>query len=355
MTGQPPSPGSDRRDPLGFDEIVALLVAFTVVGAVLWWSLGRRAEDWLSQQWSTPGITGTQPDSDRFEIDSTEPQVETTPVDPDSARISPNPEATSPAPTPLQTGRTGIPRAVIIPGTVAPAVVPTTRPVSPAQPDTSAAVPEEGPATAPTIVVPGVSPDAPVSFADVPADYWAYPFISELSRRGIISGFTDNRFQPDQSVTRTEYAALVSEVLPDATQGQIAFGDVPAGFWGTQAIDEAVKSGFLKGFPNETFQPNQPISRLQVMLSLVNGFQLPKPADPNLPLQAFDDREQIPAWARPAVAAATDANVVVNYPNVSLLNSEQPATRAEVAAMLYQALTTTGQLPPIQSNYIVRP
>ncbi|QYO64267.1 S-layer homology domain-containing protein [Leptolyngbya sp. 7M] len=179
--------------------------------------------------------------------------------------------------------------------------------------------------------------------------------IAELARRGMISGFEDGSFRPDQPVTRTQYATLVGEVLTDVQQESQAFPDVPVNFWGKPAIDEAVKSGFLRGYPDTSFQPNQPISRMEVLLSLVNGFQLPKPADPAAPLQVFQDRDQIPEWARPAVAAATQANVVVSHPNVNQFNPNQPATRAEVAAMLYQALTTTGQLPPIQSNYIVRP
>jgi S-layer homology domain len=349
MTGQPPSPGSDRRDPLGFDEIVALLVAFAAIGAVLWWSMGRRVGNWLGQ----PGLLSTDPEAaqttDPFGISGADSEVdseaEVPAIDPAPEQLAP--PVTSPA-SPLPAGRAQVPAVVVIPGTV---VAPANRPAIAPTP----AAPTPATPTTPNIVVPSALPNATVRFTDVPNDYWAYPFIADLSQRGIISGFEDGRFQPDQPVTRTEYAALISEVLPDARQNQIAFGDVPTGFWGRQAIDEAVKSGFLKGFPNSTFQPNQPISRMQVLLSLANGFQLPKPANPDLPLQAFDDRAQIPAWAKPAVAAATASNVVVNYPNVSLVNPNQPATRAEVAAMLYQALTTTGQLPPIQSNYIVRP
>lgn len=354
MTGQPPSSGSDRRDPLGFDEIVALLVAFTVVGAVLWWSIGRRAETWLGeQQFPALGTEGSQTVPE--DTIRTDPQTGDVLVEPDTDR-SPAPSTGLPVSPIPQTGRTGIPRTAVIPGVVAPVVPADEEPIE--QPTSPSAVPGNlsTSGAAPAIVVPSVSPEAAVSFPDVPSDYWAYPFITELSRRGIISGFDDGRFQPDRPVTRAEYAALVSKVLPNNQQTQITFGDVPIGFWGAPAIDEAVKTGFLKGYPDATFQPNQAISRMQVLLSLANGFQLPKPADPDLPLQVFDDRAQIPEWAKPALAAATTSNVVVNYPNLNLVNPNQPATRAEVAAMLYQALTTTGQqLPLIESNYIVRP
>jgi hypothetical protein len=200
-----------------------------------------------------------------------------------------------------------------------------------------------------------VSPQAAVSFPDVPADYWASPFITELSKRGIISGFDDGTFQPEQPLTRAQYAALIGRVLLNENQNPIDFTDIPTDFWGAPAVDEAVKAGFLKGYPDATFQPNQPISKLQVLLSLTNGFRLPQSANPDAALQEFQDREQIPEWAKPAVAAATESGVVVNYPNRDQLTPNQSTTRAEVAAMLYQALTATGQLQPIQSNYIVRP
>jgi hypothetical protein len=204
-------------------------------------------------------------------------------------------------------------------------------------------------------VVPSVAASATPQFSDVPETYWAYPFINELSKRNMTTGFQDGTFRPDQPVTRAEYATLISKVLPNAQRQPIPFSDVPAGFWGAPAIDEAVKAGFLKGYPNETFQPRQQITKLQVLLSLVNGFKLAEPANPNASLQPFNDRDQIPAWARSAMAAATQSGVVVNYPNVGQLGPDRQVTRGEVAAMLYQALTTTGQVQPIQSNYIVRP
>jgi hypothetical protein len=347
MSGQPPSPGSDRRDPLSFDELVALIVAFLAIGAVLWWSLGRRAESWFGQQLRPAGEETAEStsgfglaESDRAaEID---PEAETEAAVP----VSPVPGAVDGATAVVPPEPRTVPRTAVIPGI--PAVV---APAPAASPEATPAAPTQSS----RIVVPSASPGATVAFPDLSPQYWAYPFIAELARRGMISGFEDGTFRPDQPVTRAQYASLISEVLPEAQQNPLAFADVPVGFWGKPAIDEAVKTGFLKGYPDTTFQPDQPISRMQVLLSLANGFQLPRPADPNAPLQVFQDREQIAEWARPAVAAATQSNVVVSYPNVNQLNPNQPATRADVAAMLYQALTTTGQLPPIQSNYIARP
>jgi hypothetical protein len=163
----------------------------------------------------------------------------------------------------------------------------------------------------------------------------------------------DGSFKPDQPVTRAQYATLLSEVLKGPRQSEISFSDVQASSWAAQPIEAAVRAGFLEGYPDQTFQPADLITKMEVILSLVNGLQLSKPQDPEAALQAFSDRDQVPEWARPALGAAAQADVVVNYPDVDRLRPDQPATRAEVAALLYQALQTTGQVPPLESPYIV--
>lgn len=357
---QPPSRDSERRDPLSFDEFVALIVAFTAVGAVLWWGIGRRSTDWLNQRFLSDRPDGES--TSLFDFSRSEPSVaarsggeepaiETNPV--------PGPSAAANLPEVSPSPATRINPVVVAPVVIAPAVLPP-RPSPSPEIESPTAVSPTAPTTptvptVPTVVVPSVDPAKAVAFTDVPNDYWAYPFIAALTQRGIISGFADNSFQPDQPVNRAQYAALVSQVLPSAQQTPISFGDVPPEFWGTAAIDESVQSGFVRGYPDQTFQPDRPISRQEVLLSLVNGFGLPKSTNPDPALSVFQDQQQIPAWAKPAIGTAAESGLIVSYPDTQQFNPNQPATRAEVAAMLYQALTASGKLPPLQSNYIVRP
>ncbi len=258
-------------------------------------------------------------------------------------RAGENPSAVAPS-------AGGVRRSVVIAGAVAPAIV-----AAPADSAPAPTVTPTAPPTAAPIIVPSATAEAK-AFSDVPDSYWAAPFISALNQRGLISGFNDGSFRPDEPVNRAQYAALLSGILANGQQQQkILFSDLSDDFWGSAAIDEAVQSSFLRGYPDQTFKPDQPMSKLQVLLSLARGFNLPRPADPDQPLQALENREQVPDWAKPAVAAATQANVVVSYPNVKQFQPNQPVTRAEVTAMLYQALKTKGTLPPIQSEYILQP
>ena len=82
---------------------------------------------------------------------------------------------------------------------------------------------------------------------------------------------------------------------------------------------------------------------------------LKAPSNSNQILQRYQDASRIPAYAVSAVAAATSAGLVVNYPNPSRLNPNQVATRADVASLIHRALAIQGKVPEISSEYIVQP
>ena len=198
-----------------------------------------------------------------------------------------------------------------------------------------------------------------ISFPDIQGN-WARSFIEALAARGIIRGFPDGTFRPDEPVTRAQFAAMIRQAFQRAPQRQgTQFADVPANYWGLEAIQTAYRTGFLEGYPNNIFLPEQNIPRVQVLVSLATGLDLSPPAQLATVLNTnFRDAAQIPAFARDQVAAATVNQLVVNYPNVALLNPNQVATRADVAAFIYQALVKNGSLPPlgptnVASQYIV--
>ena len=190
-------------------------------------------------------------------------------------------------------------------------------------------------------------------FSDIEG-HWAKDFIVELASKGVINGLPNGTFQPDKKMTRAEYAALLSTAFdPRPQRPAVKFQDVPSGHWGKAAIDKAYTGGFLSGFSETSFGPNLNVQRLQVLLSLVNGLDL-SGGSADL-LNRYDDRDQVPTWAQPAVATATQKQFVVNYPDVKRLHPEQDATRAEVAAMVYQALKDANKwdLSGVNSDYIV--
>lgn len=195
---------------------------------------------------------------------------------------------------------------------------------------------------------------AQTAFPDVSSSYWAAPFINALVARGVITGFPDGTFRPEEPVTRAQFAAMLNKAFNKApVRNPINFGDVPSGYWGSSAIRQAYVMGFMAGYPGNVFRPEENIPRAQVLVSLANGLNYASAGQVDQVLLAYSDAASIPDYARPSIAAATEKRLVVNYPNLNVLSPNRVATRADVAAFIYQALASTGQVAQINSPYIV--
>jgi len=149
-----------------------------------------------------------------------------------------------------------------------------------------------------------------------------------------------------------QFAAIINKAFaPPAKQNVAQFKDISSNFWGYSAVQSAARGGFMRGYPNGTFRPNQLIPRVEVLVALSNGLNFTA-SNTNV-LSRYQDDVQIPSWATTAVAAATQRKIVVNYPSLVQLNPTRQATRAEVAAFVYQAMVNAGKADAIASPYIV--
>ncbi|WP_224312263.1 S-layer homology domain-containing protein, partial [Trichormus variabilis] len=193
----------------------------------------------------------------------------------------------------------------------------------------------------------------PINLKDI-GNHWAAPFIRELVQQGIVSGFPDGTFKPDATMTRAQYAALLVKAFnPSPNRAVIRFKDVADNFWAFKVIQQAYQGLFLAGFPDNTFRPNDNIQRVQVVVSLVNGLGLGLSNNVANTIRAFDDQAKIPDYAKDEVAKAIEKGIIVNYPNIKQLNPTRDATRAEVVAIVYQALVDADRVAAINSPYIV--
>ncbi|WP_337907007.1 S-layer homology domain-containing protein [Iningainema tapete] len=338
----PPSDPNSQNNSLDFDDFIGILVAFATIGAILFWSFSRKDGGW--------NLSGLLPSTT---VQTPSPKVVQTPL-PGTVVQTPVPGTTQTSiPGAIQTPRWDIftqtplssvdvpPKVVLPPYSYVPPVA-----IPQVQPSPQVVVtPSTQKPTIPT----------PIAFTDVPADYWAKPFVDALSARGILGGFADQTFKPDQPVTRAEYAAIVEEAFAKSQPGTtVGFKDVPENFWAIPVIGKATNTGYLKGYPNQIFKPDQRIPRVQVLVSLASGMNLGIPAAPEKVVTIFNDAQEIPQWAVNKVAAATENNLVVNYPDTKTLAPNREITRGEVAAMVHQALVKMGRLQPIQSENIVK-
>ncbi len=185
--------------------------------------------------------------------------------------------------------------------------------------------------------------------------HWAGSLITALVNLGIFSGFPDRTFRPEQSMTRAEFAATLHQAFSQPRRRTYTpFSDVPASHWAAPAIRTAFEMQFLSGYPGNIFRPQGPITRLEVLLSLVSGLALGENLTPHLNLeQVYNDASLIPTWARPAVRLATQAELVVNYPDLQRFTPHRSATRGEVGAIIHQALVYLGRRPRQDFPYLV--
>ena len=205
----------------------------------------------------------------------------------------------------------------------------------------------------PYIVVAGDSgaETPPIAFADI-QNHWAKPFIEGLAAQGLVGGFSDGTFKPDERINRAQLAAFIVKAFNPAMKREAKrFSDVSDSFWAQDVIQWAYRAGFVSGYPDNTFRPNDPVQKVQLIVSLVSGLGL-LVTDGNA-LNVYQDRNLIPDYAKNAVTTATKKRLVVNYPDIKLLNPSQVVTRGEVAAMIYQALVDANVVSAVGSSYVV--
>jgi S-layer homology domain len=192
------------------------------------------------------------------------------------------------------------------------------------------------------------------TFSDVTSGYWANGYIQELASRNILTGFPDGSFRPDEPVTRAQFAAMLRTAFNrNPVRNTVNFKDVPSDYWASAAIRDAYSKGFMSGYPENDFRPGEYIPRAQVLVALTNGLGYVPSGAVGTTLQSFSDASSIPDWARNSIAAATEKKIVVNYPNAQYLNPTRPATRSEVAAFIYQAMASAGDVAAVMSPYVV--
>ncbi|CAN5680186.1 hypothetical protein BH23CYA1_BH23CYA1_19410 [soil metagenome] len=181
--------------------------------------------------------------------------------------------------------------------------------------------------------------DRPTPFIDIDS-HWAEQCIGGVGNEGLMKGYLDGSFRPDNTMTRAEFAAVIVKAFPNAPVIRAApnFSDVSPDFWGKEAIKTAYERGFLTGYPGNLFKPAQTISRAQAIIIIANtqsrSTQEIAAADAAVLSRYFQDANNIPIYARPGIAKATRSGLVVAYPAADQLKPTSNITRGEATALL---------------------
>ncbi|NMI07900.1 S-layer homology domain-containing protein [Paenibacillus sp. SZ31] len=175
--------------------------------------------------------------------------------------------------------------------------------------------------------------------------HWAQSTISQWIRLGVITGYPDQSFKPDRSITRAEFAALLTRlfVFKDtdgtARTTTVSFKDVDR-HWALDAIETLAERGIVNGYQDGSFKPDHTITREEMVVMLMRVVQtdaLPKGQQLN-----FTDEQQIASFAKEAMNLAVRAGILGGYQG--MLRPKGAASRAETSIMLLHLLELEPQL-----------
>ncbi len=114
---------------------------------------------------------------------------------------------------------------------------------------------------------------AATSFNDV-KDHWAKQEIMALAEKEIINGYKDGSFQPEAKITRAEFVTIINRALNLSKEGKVAFEDVNESDWYYKQIAIASEKAYINGYPDGSFKPEKSITREEAVTVLVNAFDL---------------------------------------------------------------------------------
>lgn len=147
------------------------------------------------------------------------------------------------------------------------------------------------------------------SYTDVDSGLWSNEAISTMTKAGVISGYDDNTFRPENYITRAEFAAIASRFDSVTYNGGNKFNDID-GHWAQNYINRAAQKGWVSGYEDNTFRPDSLITRAEA-ISLINHVlgRLPETTDDLLDdMKAWSDNADMNAWYYIAVQEATNGH-----------------------------------------------
>lgn len=192
-----------------------------------------------------------------------------------------------------------------------------------------------------SVKVPGVTAPG-TTFTDI-KNHANKAAIEELASRGIINGMGKGTFLPNKTMTRAEFAAIVTRALGLAAKDTKAFTDVPSSKWYAGYIGTANSSGIVNGVGSGKFNPDGTITRQEAAAMVARAAKLcgldtaMSAAATKDMLAQFGDYRGVASWAKEPLAFCYSAGIL----DQSDLNIEptKAILRCEIAQMLYNMLT----------------
>ena len=164
--------------------------------------------------------------------------------------------------------------------------------------------------------------------------HWAYDDILTLTDAGVISGYSDQTFRPDHRISRQEFAHLIRQLLdgiPDHVDTEWTFVDPKPAEWAKDSIMVNYRTGVISGFPNNEFRPEDSVTRAEIAVMISRLIDLTNANHQEGESLSFED--DLPEWAESEVLSITSKGLITGYSD-NTFRPDDTATRAEVATIL---------------------
>lgn len=161
---------------------------------------------------------------------------------------------------------------------------------------------------------------------------WAKEQILDWLDKGLINGYSDGSFKPNKSISRSEFVTIINKVFGYKDLAEETFKDVSKDKWYYEEISKAKFAGYISGYDDGTFKPDDSISRQEVAKIIYNLMKLNN-LDNSDALNLFKDVSEIPSWSREYINAVA-ANGYINGFSDKTYRPIQAITRAETIVIL---------------------
>ncbi|MGN0181329.1 MAG: S-layer homology domain-containing protein [Candidatus Ornithomonoglobus sp.] len=182
-----------------------------------------------------------------------------------------------------------------------------------------------------------IQPSAP-AFSDLSEAPWAVEAIEALVSIGVLNGYEDNTFRPQNKVTREEFVKIIVTALGLGESGNVSFTDIDPSRWSYDAVAKGVQAGIINGMPDGSFAPETQITRQDAAVMIYRALQAIG-AEASGGGIAFDDAAAVSDYASEAVGALTAKGIITGKDN-NMFAPLDSTSRAEAAVIIYRALNT---------------
>ena len=175
-----------------------------------------------------------------------------------------------------------------------------------------------------------------LKFLDLTAFEWAYPSISTLYDKGIISGVAENQFAPSRQVKREEFVKMIASALNLVAETGTVFSDVDNSAWYAPYVYSAYSNGIINGVSKDTFGVAKNITRQDMAVIIYNALKSKGYVNTDFEI-SFEDKADVAGYAKEAVEQLVSLGII-NGKSDNRFAPTEDATRAEAAVIIERAL-----------------